>query len=148
MKRKTIDQYIYSITKKPAHYVEVRNPPRTPKEKLARPQDARQLQYNRWSKRYGVYSGSFLPQNKSRLLKKGWEDKTAEVAKNNKESNPSTFYRRKSTHQWVRNDVTHWHWYHWWKSKLDPKKVKKQENMYYDKYGKPCQKGSGESHIR
>ena len=29
MKRNSIDRFIYSITKKPAHYVEVRNPPKT-----------------------------------------------------------------------------------------------------------------------
>lgn len=47
--RRMIDRFIYSITKKPTPYVEVKNPPKTVKEKLARPQDARQVQYNRWS---------------------------------------------------------------------------------------------------
>ena len=46
MARSLIDKIIYSITKKPKHYVEVKNPPKTVKEKLSRPQDARQMQYN------------------------------------------------------------------------------------------------------
>ena len=60
---KLIDRFIYSITKKPKHYVEVKNPPKTTAEKLSRPQDARQVQYNRWSKRYKMYSGSYLPKD-------------------------------------------------------------------------------------
>ena len=43
MARSLIDKIIYSITKKPKHYVEVKNPPKTAKEKLSRPQDARQI---------------------------------------------------------------------------------------------------------
>ena len=148
MKRNSIDRFIYSITKKPAHYVEVKNPPKTAKEKLARPQDARQMQYNRWSKRYKMYSGSYLPENDRRLLKKGWEDKTDSITKNNKKTNPSKFYRRKSTDQWVRNDKDHWHWYNWWLEDLDHKAIKKQENMYYDEYGTPCKKDSRESHLK
>ena len=99
MARSFIDRLIYSITKKPQHYVEVRNPPRTTAEKLARPQDARQVQYNRWSKRFKVYSGSYLPKDDRKLTQKGWENKTSSVIKNNKQSNPSVFYRRKSTNQ-------------------------------------------------
>ena len=76
MARSIIDKIIYRITKKPKHYVEVRHPPKTPHEKLARPQDARQVQYNRWSKRYKVYSGSYLPKNEGRLLKKDGENKS------------------------------------------------------------------------
>ena len=75
MARNLIERIVYLITEKPKHYVEVRNPPKTAREKLARPQDARQMQYNRWSKHYKVYSGSYLPENDRRLLKKGWEDK-------------------------------------------------------------------------
>ena len=148
MKRNIIDKFIYSITTKPTHYVEVRNPPKTTSEKLSRPQNARQVQYNRWSKWYKIYSGSYLPENDRRLLKKGWENKTDSVVKNNKQSNPSKFYRRKSTNQWVRNDTDHWHWYNWWQGEIDNKKLKKQNNMYYDKYGALCKKGSKESHIK
>lgn len=148
MARSLIDRIIYSVTKKPKHCVEVRNPPKTASEKLMRPQEARQIQYNRWSKRFKVYSGSYLPKNDRRLLKKGWEDQTASVVKNNKQSNPSKFYCRKSTNQWVRNDQDHWHWYNWWSKKLDHKAIKKQENLYYDEYGVPCKRDSKESHIK
>ena len=36
MARSLIDKIIYSIAKKPKHYVEVKNPPKTAQEKLAR----------------------------------------------------------------------------------------------------------------
>ena len=77
MARSLIDKIIYSITKKPKHYVEVKNPPKTAKEKLSRPQDARQMQYNQWSKRYKMYSGSYLPNDHNELRKKGWDKKKA-----------------------------------------------------------------------
>lgn len=76
MARSLIDKIIYSITKKPKHYVEVKNPPKTTIAKLARPQDARQVQYNKWSKRYKIYSGSYLPENDRRLLKKAGKIKS------------------------------------------------------------------------
>lgn len=148
MARSIIDQLIYSITKKPKHYVEVRNPPKTPKEKLSRPQEARQIQYNRWSKHYKMYSGSYLPDKDKNLLKKGWEDMTNTVIKNNNQTNPSKFYRRKSTNQWVRNDRSHWHWYNWWFRRMEHGKLRKQEYLYYDKYGNCCKKESKESHIK
>ena len=138
MKKSFIDKVIYLFTDKPEHYVEVKKPPKTAWEKLVRPQDARQMQYNRWSKQFKMYSGSQLPQNNRRLLKKGWEDETDSITQNNKKTNPSRFYRRKSTNQWVRNDQTHWHWYNWWSRNMDHKAIKRQENMYYDKYGTPC----------
>ncbi len=147
MKQKLIDKIIYAITKKPKHYVEVKNPPLTTIEKLRRPQDARQMQYNRWSKRYKIYSGSYLPENDRKLLRKGWEDKTNSIIKNHKRNNAVSFYQRKSTNQWVRNDKTHWHWYNWWSNKFESKKIKKQEYMYYDKNGNVCKKKSLESHL-
>ena len=79
MARNIIDQLIYSVTKKPKHYKEVRNPPKTQLEKLFRAQDARQLQFNRWSKRHKVYSGSYLPHNHRDLLKKGWKKKKIKI---------------------------------------------------------------------
>ena len=148
MKRKIIDSLIYLITKKPKHYIEIKNPPKTLKEKLARPQDARQIQYNNWCKRFKIYSGAYLPKNSEILLNKGWENLTDTVIKNNKLSNPSKFYRRKSTNQWVRNDQDHWHWYNWWAKELLHKEIRKQENLYYDKYGNPCKRDSPESHLK
>lgn len=146
MKTSLIDRIIYSITDKPKCCVSVKNPPRTATEKLARPQDARQVQYNRWSRRYKVYSGSYLPVNKDLLLSKGW--KKEEIVKSNKQTNPSSFYRRKSTNQWVRNDIDHWHWYIWWSRCFDHKSLRKQKNLYYDKYGVPCRRRSSESHLK
>ena len=67
------DRLIYQITKKPECYKEVRNPPKTTKDKLLRPQDARQMQYNKWSKKYQVYSGSYLPYSVDELTKNGWK---------------------------------------------------------------------------
>lgn len=78
-----------------------------------------------------------------------------------KPTNVSTFYRRKSTNQWVRIDEEskrvkaygkqredHYHWYNWWEEKMDNKKVKADNaHMYYDKYGETCAIGSEESHI-
>lgn len=161
MKRKTIDQYIYSITKKPAHYVEVRNPPRTAKEKLARPQAARQLQYNRWSKRYQVFSGSYLPCDHKDLRKKGWSKKRISDKDHH-------FYQRKSTNQTVRFDserinkkgqkeAGHYHWYIWWKShfgKRDEQIMRKnqykngrKEKVYYNEYGEATSFGNPDHHI-
>ena len=57
MAKSWIDKIIYKITQKPACYKEVKNPPKTTIGKLLRPQDARQVQYNNWSKAHRVYSG-------------------------------------------------------------------------------------------
>ncbi|MBQ7364483.1 MAG: hypothetical protein IJW46_02670, partial [Clostridia bacterium] len=97
MKHSMIDRLIYAVTQRPKHYVEVKNPPRTAAEKLAHPQDARQMQYNRWSKRYKIYSGSYLPENDRRLLKKGWEDKKSL-------QNGGTIIQRKSSGQTIRSE--------------------------------------------
>ena len=153
MKRNFIDQYIYSITKKPAHYVEVRNPPRTAKEKLARPQDARQLQYNRWSKQHQVYSGSYLPFRAEELLKRGWIYEN----KNKSRASFNTEYIRKSTGQHVlrhgrhidqrtgRPQPTHYHWKNPAAKRL-PKSQQKEE-YYFDRFGEICARDTPESHI-
>lgn len=47
---KFIDKLIYRLTKKPKKYKRVKNPPKTILEKMLRPQDARQVQYNEWLK--------------------------------------------------------------------------------------------------
>ena len=145
---KNIDRWVYYHSKKPRHCVDVRNPPKTPEEKMARPQDARRLQYNRWSKRYKVYSGSYLPKDHNELKKKGRVNATNTFVKKNNSTNPSKFYRRKSTNQWVRCDQDHWHWYNWWLCEVNHKKIKKQDYLYYDKYGEYCKKGSRESHLK
>ena len=139
MKRNWIDRFIYSITKKPTHYVEVRNPPKTAKEKLARPQDARQMQYNRWSKRYKMYSGSYLPNDHNELRKKGWDKKKVS-------DNMHHIYQRKSTNQTVRHDderikkdgtlaPSHWHWLVWWRPYFG-RKTRKRFNDAVQGYNK------------
>ena len=161
MKKSIIDRFIFSITKKPKHYVEVRKPPRTVKEKLARPQDARQVQYNRWSKRFKVYSGSYLPANHNDLKQKGWKKK-------NVSDNDHHIYQRKSTNQTIRYDDDrinrhgklekgHYHWYIWWKNWFGKKteekirkkqyKNKKTEEVYYNKYGEKTSFGNSDHHI-
>lgn len=144
-----IDKIIYAITKKLKYYKEVKNPPKTPVEKLLRPQDARQVQYNNWSKARKVYSGSYLPKDGKKLEKQGWVNETPAAIDRSNPKKPTT-YRRKSTNQWVRDDKTHLHWYNWWKKKL-PKNYmrgKKDDPVYLDKYGCPCIRNSPESHLQ
>ena len=157
MARNLIDKFVFSITKKPKHYVEVKNPPKTTKEKLARPQDARQMQYNRWSKRYKMYSGSYLPNNHNDLNKKGWNKKRAS-------DNMHHIYQRKSTNQTVRHDderikkdgtlaPSHWHWLVWWRPYFGRKTrkrfndAKKSEKNYYNKYGAQVSQNDKSHHI-
>ena len=157
MARSLIDKIIYSITKKPKHYVEVKNPPKTAREKLARPKEARQIQYNKWSKRYKIYSGSYLPTEHEVLTKKGWKKKSAS-------DNMHHIYQRKSTHQTVRHDderikkdgtkvSSHWHWLVWWKPYFGRKTrkrfnlAKNSEKIYYDKYGTKVSQNNDGHHI-
>ena len=138
MRRSWIDRLIYSITKKPKHYVEVRKPPQTTREKLSRPQDARQVQYNKWSKRYKVYSGSYLPKDHNDLKKKGWQKKKISDGDHH-------FYQRKSTNQTIRFDNDrinkrgffekgHYHWYIWWKNWFGKKTEERiRKKQYHNK---------------
>jgi hypothetical protein len=157
MKRSFIDKLIYKITEKPQHYVEVKNPPKTMLEKLARPQDARQVQYNEWSKRRRVYSGSYLPKNHSDLLGNGWNKKKVSDATHH-------FYQRKSTNQTIRYDDDrvnrrgqfekgHYHWYNWWKNYFGKKteerfrKAPRNKNIYYNEYGEKTNFKNPDHHI-
>ena len=148
-----LEKFIYSITKKPKQYVEVKNPPKTVAEKLQRPQDARQLQYNRWSKSHQIYSGSYLPYRYDELIKQGWVEENAGKSKElfNKE------FRRKSTGQHVLRqgrrqlkdgsiELTHYHWINPMAQSLGKKE--KRNNYYFDKYGNVCGRGSLESHLK
>ena len=115
MARSYIDRFIYSITKKPKHYKDVHNPPETSRDKLLRPQDARQVQYNKWSKSHQIYSGSYLPYRYNDLSKQGWK----KIIKSNNKY--ETEHIRKSTGQHVlrhgrhvnkfgKIEPTHYHW--------------------------------------
>lgn len=141
--RKLVNQWVYKHSRKPEHYKRVKSPPKTISEKIKRPQDARQQQYNNWCKRYGVYNGSYLPENHKSLLRKGWEDITNP---NGKKHRPDiTEYLRKSTQQKVvHHDEKdgfdkHYHWYNI--------RSKNKDDYYLDRYGDPCKKGKPKTHI-
>ena len=151
MSKTLIDKIIYAITQKPRHYVEVKKPPKTVTEKLARPQDARQEQYNKWSRAHKVYSGSYLPKNDRKLIKKGWEDKKLL-------SNGGKVMQRKSTGQTIRSEShgkpQHYHWLDFWEKpfvNFKHRKFKEKEfggeNVYYNKYGQLTHRGDPEHHI-
>ena len=146
-----IDKIIYSITKKPRHCVEVKNPPKTPLEKLARPQDARQVQYNRWSKSHQVYSGSYLPYQGKELEKRGWstERKSYNVYETEhirKSTGQHILRHGKHINQYGQLEPTHYHWKN--PSAESLPKSKKKLNYYFDKYGDVCSRKSAESHIK
>lgn len=132
-------------------YVEVKNPPRTIFEILARREDARQMQYNRWSKRYRVYSGSYFPENHSRLLKKGWVYVKPL-------QNGGMVIQRKSSGQTIRSDwhgkPHHYHWLDFWEKPFVNaryRKFKKREfsgeRVYYNKHGQLTRQGDPEHHL-
>lgn len=150
-KNNPIDRLIYVITKKPSHYVEVKNPPKTPFEKITRPSDARQVQYNQWCKRYKMYSGSYLPENDRRLLKKGWEDKKSL-------QNGGIIMQRKSTGQTIRSEEHgkphHYHWIDFWEKPFvnsRHKKFQRKEFMgkkvYFNRYGQLTNKNDFNHHL-
>lgn len=66
---------VYNNTVKPEHYVHVDEPKTL--------QDKRQIQFNKWCRRNGVYCGSYLPANPDTLNKKGksWTEITAKNKK-------------------------------------------------------------------
>ena len=151
MARSLIDKIIYSITKKPKHYVEVKNPPKTAKEKLSRPQDARQMQYNEWSRAHRVYSGSYLPKDDRKLLGKGWEDKKHL-------QNGGKVMQRKSTGQTIRSEShgkpQHYHWLDFWQKPFVNAKYRKfkekefgQKKVYFNKFGQLTNQLDPEHHI-
>ena len=151
--QKLVNHFIYQTTKKPECCKKLRNPPVTLQDKLSRRQDARQMQYNAWSRHYKIYSGSYLPDEHERLLKKGWRRKKASDAKH-------VVYQRKSTCQTVRHDdarvsakgfkPAHWHWLVWWKPYFG-KKSKEQFNkkrLYYNIYGEKVSKNNAGHYIK
>lgn len=152
MSRSFIDRIVYHTTTKPSHYREVRNPPRTVLEKLVRPQDARQMQYNQWSRAHHVYSGSYLPKNADALLQQGWEQKKVTTG-------GVRIMQRKSTGQTVRKEKhgdwsEHYHWLDFWKKNYtggDFRRFNRREfggqNVYYNKYGELISRRDPEHHL-
>ena len=140
---KLVDRWVYEHSQKPKHYKRVKNPPETALDKLRRLQDARQQQYNRWCKRYGVYCGSYLPTDHKTLLRKGWKDSTHPNGKKHKPD--VTEYMRKSTgqkvvhHDEIHGEARHYHWYN--------RHSRGKDDYYLDRYGEPCKKGKPATHL-
>ena len=146
-----VDRWVYKHSKKPECYKRVKNPPKTMAEKISRAQDARQQQYNNWCKRYGVYNGSYLPDNPDTLKKKGWVETTSPQNTTGNHRN----FKRKSGGQMVRYDSKVFRkgryedeHYHWENANGTEKrrKIDKKEK-YLDRYGNVCADGSSESHL-
>ncbi len=151
MAKSLIDRLIYFITKKPTFYVEVRNPPKTTAEKLMRPHDARQVQYNRWSKAHQRYSGSYLPYTGAELSKQGWStEHSSSNSYETEHTKPATGQhvlrhgRHVNKHGVV--EPTHYHWEN--PAAIDLSKSRRKPIYYLDKYGNECARGSNESHIK
>lgn len=141
--QKIFDRFVFRHTEKPEHYVHVDRPKTL--------QDHRQVQYNNWCKRYGVYNGSYLPENPDTLKKKGWKETTA--PKNR--SGTHRDFQRKSSGQMVRYDDKEFkrgHWedehYHWENAKSVKERRKLSDSeKYIDRYGRICADGAKESHL-
>ena len=133
--QKLFDKFVYRSTKKPEHYVRV-DAPKTL-------QEFRQVQYNNWCKRFGVYNGSYLPTNHRDLLHKVWLDITHPNGRKHKPD--ITEYIRKSNHQRVAHHDEqdafdkHYHWYN--------PNSKNNDDYYLDRYGSPCKKGKPQTHL-
>ncbi len=138
-KQKKFNEYVYKHTEKPTQYIRVDNPTSL--------QEYRQIQYNNWCKRKGVYNGSYLPENPDILKKKGWQETKG------KADGTIRNFRRKSTKQEIqfndekyKNEQREYKHYHWInRDKTTGKEVKNEER--FDRYGKICRKHSKESHL-
>lgn len=126
---------VYNNTVKPEHYVHVDEPKTL--------QDERQIQFNKWCRRNGVYCGSYLPANPDTLTQKGkgWTEITA---KNKKTDNTDREFLRKSTKQkayweygdYNKNGIWADEHYHWRNPSYNKKKPKEfPQNL--DRYGRP-----------
>ena len=143
MLRKAFDRFVYEHTKKPQHYVRVERPKTL--------QDLRQIQFNKWSIRYGIYTGSYLPEDPNVLKRKGWRETTSP---NNKTKDHLDF-ERKSTGQSVRYDKKafkrgrwedeHYHWRNG--NTLSERRKQTEATKYIDRYGNVCEDGSPASHL-
>lgn len=154
MKHSGIDAEIYAITQKPTHYREVRNPPQTDAEKRTRPQDARQVQFNRWCIANQVFCGSYLPYRSEDLVRCGWEKK----GDGNKSQSPLfSEWRRKSSGQQVLRHMRHINHhgklepthYHWRNPEGIPagKTRAPRDIAYLNKYGEVVARGTTDSHL-
>ena len=138
LSKKIVNSIIYSLTKKPSHYVHIDNPKTL--------QEYRQVQYNNWCRAKGVYNGSYLPKNPNKLCKsgkKGWFETKGKPDKSIRN------FQRKSSGQRVRFDdetvdqIAHYHW-------MNPYPTipgHKLKTIYLDRYGKPCTENDDLHHL-
>ena len=133
---KLFNRYVYNHTLKPEHYVHV--------DKPLTLQEYRQIQYNRWCKRYAIYNGSYLLKDSNTLLRKGWVESTHQL-----DNSGDKEFTRKSSKQRVRfehakNDqIDHYHWFN-----PNPTiRNKKYKTEYLDRYGMPCTKKDDCHHL-
>lgn len=139
--KKRYNDYVYKHTEKPKEYVHLDEPKTL--------QEHRQVQYNNWCKKNGVYNGSYLPESPDTLTKKGkgW------VETKGKPDKTVRNFTRKSSGQKVqfngdrinnKGKLEDKH-YHWKNIDKNGKEIKGHER--FDRYGKPCEDGSPESHL-
>lgn len=150
--KKIIEKIVYYTTDKPKYYKVVKNPPKNAIEKLIRRQDARQVQYNKWSRVHKVYSGSYLPENPEDLFKKNWT--LQKVGNQN-----HRVIQRNTTKQTVRydyhkGDKPHAHWLDLWDKNISSNSYNKfrdkefsGKDVYYNKYGEVVSKRDPSHHI-
>lgn len=98
-----------------------------------------------------MYSGSYLPENDRRLLKKGWEDKKPL-------KNGGMVMQRKSSGQTIRSDwhgqPHHYHWLDFWEMPFVNSRHRKfksrefsQEKVYYNKFGQLISQHDPDHHL-
>lgn len=110
--------------------------------------NAKQRRTNVIADKFNIYGGSRLPENPEELSKNGWNDITHP---NKKANHDGATYLNPRTSQKVEFDKgnpkltgfrgkDHYHWH-------NPGSIDKKTDYYLDKYGRPCGKGSLQSHI-
>ena len=132
--------YVYTHTTKPPYCKKIHE-----KENYTL-QDLRQMQYNKWSRAKGVYSGNFLPkeEKKAKLLKQGWVYLNPEY--NDKpEAKCHANYKCLRNNQYIRECNAegrfHWHWFNYFKpngfKEWRRKKKRNDPDIYLNEYGEP-----------
>ncbi len=143
MLKKLKRKIVYAMTEKPEHYVHVDTPKTL--------QDHRQVQYNNWCKRKGVYNGSYLPEDPQTLLRKGWTDKKDTGGKLGsqkyirKSSGQKVMFHKEKVLESGMPEDKHYHWFNQ-NAKIANGKVDQETGMM-TRYGEPCKAHSKPSHL-
>lgn len=132
--------YVYTHTTKPPYCKKIHE-----KENYTL-QDLRQMQYNKWSRAKGVYSGNFLPkeEKKAKLLKQGWIYELPKYV-NTEGADKNIVYKCLRNNQYVREchaeNRFHWHWLNCFLAKGYTEHMrelkKKHLPKYLNEYGEP-----------